>query len=294
MGRKRSLSNRTSQSQNNVDDGEVLDVNSSSAADSGYVPLTDTQQDELAKRISRMLLWRQHRKRPVRRADLSSYALKLLPHVRGRPFSKAFNRARDMMRQNLALEVKEIQKLTKRKVGGQSRSVATASQAYGYGYGAKGYILVSNATKPRLEVPDILCEIGFLTLIAALIALQPGCRIEEDTLHHMLSKLGVHVREKQGHKQLNNGNVKDLLEVKFIDMWYLEKEKEDNVTYYLLGPRLRAELSDDDLLEFIHAVYKDGPSGHGLLDENGRNEIKARLNDAWGPEGPPDEREEHN
>ncbi|KAI0563311.1 hypothetical protein FGB62_43g119 [Gracilaria domingensis] len=291
MGRKRSYSNRTSQSQN-IEDDEMLDARDSSAADSGYSALTEAQQDDVAKRISRTLMFRQHRKRPVRRAELSAVALKNLPPVRGKPrvFKLAFDTAKDMMRKTFGVEVKEIQKLTKRKTGPQSRSTASASQGYGYGCGAKGYILLSKLAK-RHEVPDILCEIGFLTLIAALIALQPGCRIEEDTLHHTLSKLGVHVREKQGHKQLNNGNVKDLLENKFLDMWYLEKEKEGNVTYYMLGPRLRAELSDDDLLEFIHAVYKDGPSGHGMLDENGRNEIKARLNDAWGPEGPPDERE---
>lgn len=297
MGRRgsRTQSNRTSQSENVVNDEEMADYDRASQAESGFAALSEAQQDELVKRILRFMHFRHFRKRPVKRAELSSFVFKHVPNIRSKPrvFNGALEQARLFFRTNLGVEIKEIQKLTKRKIGGHSRSTigTSASQGNSLGYGARGYVLTTNLPNVhRHETPELLCEIGFLTLVAALIALQPGCRIEEETLHHALARLGVYVREKQGHKQLNGGNVKDLLENKFVDMWYLEREKEDNITYFLLGPRLRAEFSDDDLLEFIHAVYKDGPSGHGLLDETGRDEIKARLDAAWGPDGPPEER----
>jgi len=80
-------------------------------------------------------------------------------------------------------------------------------------------------------------EIALLTLISAIILLTPGCRIVEQSLYKRLAKLGVHIKDNQksSHKQINSGNIKELIEKEWCEQWYLVREKEDNMFYFVMG-----------------------------------------------------------
>lgn len=251
----------------------------------GFSDLQESQQDEVVKRCIRFMLCRNVKKRPVKRADLSKYMFQNMDNIgrKNRMFTGAFEQAQQTLRNTFGMEMVELIKAVKSRRNTQSQRMTSASQSVGSG-ATKGYILVSvlpQETRP--ESGDLLPLMGFVTVVASMILLQPGCRLEEQELHGALKRIGVHVREKQGHKQLHGGNVKEVLEKVLVEQWYLEREREDNTIYYTLGPRLRAELGDNDLIEFVNAVYKQGTDSQAMLDNNGRQELEMRLKEAWGP-----------
>lgn len=276
----------------NVEQSLVRD-GSSSVPDGGYSALPEDQQDELVKRMVRYMICRNAKKKPVRRNLLTAHTFANMTNIRSkqRVFNGTFQQAQRKLRGTFGMEMVEICKLVKRTNPSQSQPrTSTISSSQGASASAKGYILVSVLPmEARVEDADAMALLGFLSVVAAMILLEPGCRIEEQDLHNALKRIGILVKEKHGHKQLNGGNVKDLLEKELPDQWYLEREREGNSVYYTLGPRLRAELEDEDLLEFINAVYKQGNEGSGMLDETGRKALQIRLDEAWGPDGPPEE-----
>lgn len=269
------------------DEGPSQRGGSQSGPTKGFSDLPEAQQDEIISRCVRFMICRNAKKRPVKRQDLSRHMFQNMENIgrKNRSFTGAFEQAQHKLRNTFGMEVVEIRKLIKSK---RTTSMTAMASQSGPAAPPKGYILVSSMPKDhRVEDVDGMPLLGFLTVVAAMILLEPGCRISEQDLYASLKRIGVFVREKQGHKQLNAGNVKDLLEKHLVDQWYFEREKEDETTYYTLGPRLRAEVSDDDLLAFVEAVYKLGSDPNATLDESGRKELKARLKEAWGPDGPP-------
>ena len=291
--RKRRYSNTPEDDSFIVHDEEMYEEGSSSqrrasqsAPTKGFSDLPEPQQDEIIARCVRYMICRNAKKRPVKRQDLSKHMFANMENIgrKNRVYAGAFEQVQHKLRNTFGMEIVEIQKIVRAKrtpsmTGTASQSAAAPS---------KGYILVSCMSKDhRVEDLDGMAFLGFLTVVAAMILLEPGCRIKEEDLYASLKRIGVFVREKQGHKQLNGGNVRDLLEKQLVEQWYFEREKEDDTSYYTLGPRLRAEVSDDDLLAFVEAVYKLGSDANQTLDETGRKELQARLDEAWGSEGRP-------
>lgn len=258
----------------------------SSSGDGGFAALSEEQQDELEHRVVRYMLARNARKRPVKRADLTKHLFRDMANIRSkqRVFAGVLQRVQTTFRTVYGMQVVEIERAIRRDPQTQSqRATASASRSSGSGV-SKAFILVTTLHNDvRIEDTKRLGEIGFLTVIASMILLTPGCRIDEESLYRSLERIGVMVKESGGHKQVNNGNVKEFLEKELPEQWYLEREKEGNATFYMLGARLRAEMSDDNLLDFVEAVYQLGRDGTTSLDETARHELKHRLVESRGP-----------
>lgn len=256
-----------------------------SLPDGGFAALSEAQQDELTQRFVRYMLCRQARKRPVRRADLSRHLFRNMTNIssKGRVFTGTLSKAQNELRNVFGMEVIEIARPIRRtntQTHGGFSATTSASQANSTKT-TKAYILVS-ALNPSTRVEDRprFAEIGFLTVVACMVLMKPGCRISEEELGRALGRIGVQVKERSGHKQLNEGNVKDLIDKEFVEQWYLDRELEGNSVYYSLGPRLRAELKDEDLLDFVEAIYQSGSDTTSMLDSTARQELQQRLLEA--------------
>jgi MAGE family len=248
------------------------------------------------------MLCRHAVKAPVKRAELTKYVFEHATASSGRSavFSGALKAAQASFKSILGCEMLEVVRQTRPRgtaAGGggasQTRATmtqqqslpasATGTQGGGHGApGAKAFILVSTLPQDaRAEDASEFATRAFLTIIAGLILLEPACRIREDDLKRaLLRAAGIDVVERNGHSQLNGGNVKDLLEKQLVSQWYLEREKEDGQFYYSLGPRLRAELDDDDLIAFIDAVFSQGTNV--TMDITSQKELKQKLDAARG------------
>lgn len=272
------------------DDEDVVmdrqgDDHRSSVPDGGFAALAEEQQDELVKRMIRYMICRNAKKKPVKKLELSKHIFANMQNINSKSrgiFQGTFTAAQTQLRTIFGMEMV----LITRQVRGRSHTASrsqTASASQGASQNMKGYILVSVLPQEsRVTNMNELASIGLLTVIASFILLQPGCRIEQEQLYKALGRIGVKVQEKGGHKQLNGGNVKELIESELPSQWYLEREREDKTYFYTLGPRLRAELSDGDLLEFVEAVFQAGGEDTTGMDETTRKELEMRLDEAAG------------
>jgi MAGE family len=273
-------------------------------ADKGWTSLSEEAQDEYVGKIMRYMLCRHAVKAPVKRVDLSKYLFEQAPASSGRAsiFAGALKGAQENFRTTLGCEMVEVFKQTRPRssgvsqtkamtqlavashggAGGSSQPGQVAGSQAGQGNGTKAFILVSTLPQDaRAENESEFATRAFLTIIAGLILLEPSCRISEEDLKRALSRAaGIDVVESKGHAQLNGGNVKDLLEKQLVSQWYLEREKEDGQFYYSLGPRLRAELDDEDLIAFIDAVFSQGTTSS--MDITSQKELKQKLDAARG------------
>jgi len=268
--------------ENMLDETQIRD-GTSSLPDGGFSALAEEQQDELVKRMIRYMVCRNTRKKPVKRAELSKHIFSNMSNIRskGKVFQGTYMTAQTQLRALLGMEMVEIVKQVRTRTGTSRSQSASATQ--GATQGMKAFILASVLPQEgRVEDVAEMASIGFLTVIASFILLEPGCRIEQEALYRALGRIGVKVQEKGGHRQLNGGNVKELIESELPSQWYLEREREDKTFYYTLGPRLRAELEDNDLLAFIEAVLREGGRADTTLDESSRHELQLRLDEARG------------
>lgn len=267
------------------DSTQRKDRPSSSLPDGGFAALAEAQQDDLTQRFVRYMLCRQARKRPVRRADLSKHVFRNMPEItaKSRIFNGTLEKAQNQLRHVFGMEIVEIARPIRKNTAqshGSTSMTASASQSSGT-KSTKAYILVS-ALDSSLRVEDRprMAELGFLTVVACIVLMKPGCRISDEELGKALLKIGVNLTDRSGHKQLNGGNVKDLIEKEFVDQWYLDREVDGSSVFYILGPRLRAELKDEDLLDFVEAIYQSGSDATSKLDGTAREELEQRLKDA--------------
>lgn len=266
------------------DDGRrTRHENRSSQPDGGFAALPEEQQDELTQRFIRFMLCRNSRKRPVRRTDLTKHLFRNMENIRSKQnvFRGVMTRAKMNLRKVYGMEVVQLKRNARRMATQRSTMLGSASQASGTSSAVTAYILMSTLPLDmRVEDRERLAEIGFLTVVAAMILLTPGCRILEKSLYRSLERVGVFVKDSSGHKQINAGNVKELLEKEWPEQWYLDREKEDNDYFFTLGPRLRAEVDDEHLIDFIDAVYSIPGDQTSSLDETAREELKQRLQEA--------------
>lgn len=284
-----------------TNDPSTQSVPVSAAGPAGFSALPEAQQDELVQRFVRIMMCRGARRRPIKRADLTRQLFNGMHNIgsKQRVFTGLFARAQAVLRANYGAEVVHIAKRARRGgVGGVSQSQRhsasmTASQSSASF--VRGYILVS--ALPAMmrgndkESKERRAEIGFMAVVASIILLSPGATIDEEDLHRFLERLGVFVRQRNGHKQINHGNVKDLLERDWPEQWYLERDREGNGFAYSLGPRLLAEIDDDQLIQFIEAVYQLGGDENSAMDDVSKSEIKRRIEEAR-KEGRPDDEDE--
>lgn len=254
----------------------------SSIPDGGFSALAEEQQDELVKRMIRLMICRNATKKPVKREDLSKHIFANMGNIKSKPkvFQGTYNAAQQKLRTIFGMEMVHIQRQVKVTKTATSRTATPSTQSGPMG--TKGYIVVSTLPQDtRAEERKGRATFGFLMVVAGMIVMEPTCRIEQDTLYRALQRLGVHVREKQGHRQLNGGNVKELLENVLVRQWYLEREKEDQTFFYTLGPRIRAEITTKNLIGFINAVYELTDPKNGL-DETAKAELRKRVDDFFG------------
>lgn len=258
-------------------------VSSQTQSDTGFSALSELQQDELTQRFIRIMICRNARKRPIKRADLTKHLFKDMDNLgsKQKVFTGALQRAQTNFRTVLGMEIVEMMKRTRSRPQSQSQSLSQSQSSST----TKAFILVSTLPEDARALDESrVTEIALLTVIAAIIILTPGCCIVEDALYKWLSKIGIHVKDGQKeHKQLNAGNVKELVEKEWPDQWYLEREKEDNVFHFSLGPRLFKELDDKELINFIDAVYTLPGDNTITLDDVARQELQQRLDLARKP-----------
>lgn len=262
-----------------------------SQPDGGFAALREEQQDELVKRFVKYMLARNQRKRPIRRPDLTRHVFSNMDNIRSKQkvFNGTMTRAQNVLRNIYGYEMVAIERAARRSA--TMRTSASASQSVSAPI--KAYILVSTLqAEMRFETPARFSEFAFIIIVACFILLTPGCRISQEDLYRALNRIGVYVKERGGHKQLNDGNVRDLIERELVDQWYFIRDKEDNSFFYALGPRLRAEVNDQDLLQCVEGVYQLGNDETATLDETARMELQSRLNEAAGKTGEMDEDDE--
>lgn len=281
-----------SESEGEMGDEPIVRDGTSSLPDGGFSALSEETQDQLVMRMIRLMVCRHAVKKPVPRTEIRKYLFTNMTGIKSRQkvFSGTFSQAQNKLRSTFGMEMLEIQKLIKQRA---SQSQRTQSMSQGVGAnGMKGFILVS-VLPAELRVEDKRRKgmMAFLTVVGGMILLEAGCRIKQESLYRALGKIGVYVREKGGHKQLNDGNVKELMEKILPGQWYLEREREESEWYYTLGPRFRAEIQDNDLIEFINAVYTGNGTRDGWLDETSRKELQMRLDQAYGVNQDADEME---
>lgn len=261
--------------------------------DKGWAALSEMDQNAYAATIMRHCLARHSQLGVTRRSELSKALFPAGSAVRARQsiFAGAFKLAQADFQQTYGLELLEVSKQTRAARGGSATQTQTAratqvsgSASQAGGGGAKGYILVSILPlECRALKSEVYATRAFLGIVAALITLTPECRIEEDELDQALQRAaGAGLAESKGHTQLNGGNVHELVTKTLVSQWYLEREKEDRRWYYRMGPRLRVELSDDSLIQFITAIYNLGAEQQNEMDPTMRRELQQRLDAARG------------
>lgn len=285
-------SSRVIADDSDAEDDAIVNVPEALVAEKGWDALSESEQDEYATLLARTLLCKHSTRIPVKRADLYKTVLPAEANIRSRKsiFNGAFRMAQEHLQNIAACEVIECVKQTRGTSRGGTQTATratatqTASQSQSGGSGQRAYVLISTLPKgARPDDPGTYAERAFLCIVAAIILLKPDCRIEQEELYEALSRAaGVRVVESKGHHQLNDGNVKELLEQTFVKQWYLEREKEGRESYYAMGPRLRAELSDDDLLSFVAAVYNFNTEQSSEMDPTTRRELQQRLDAARG------------
>lgn len=237
--------------------------------------------DELVQRCVRFLLMRQKKLRPVRRTDLSKYVME------GRDAKgkvKLFNTTLEMANEELkslfGLRLQEIHRRVRSNPSQSQRRTQTqqAPQAGGGAGLSKAYVLVTHLkdfARPKNE--SDWARYGFLTIVAAIIALTPECRISQQDLYRHLGKIGCTVKASKGHDEINSGNARDYLEQILPNQWYLDREKDIEGVFYKIGPRLWAELTSDELLQFIDVVYSEKGDDAKGLDDNAKRELNNKL-----------------
>jgi ribosomal protein L12E/L44/L45/RPP1/RPP2 len=261
----------------------------------GWLALSETEQNEYAATIVRHALARQATKSVFRRNELTKAMFPPGSAVKSRQsiFSGAFKLAQSHLQNVYSVEMLEVVKQLKSGRGAIAtqalKATATQTAADGAhtqvsGGGAKAYILVSTMPQSlRPKTSEEWAVRSFLAIIASIIMLKPDCRVEEKELEQaLLRACGVRVQEAKGHRQLNGGNVKELLQNTFVKQWYLEREKEDREYYYIIGPRLRAEFDDDSMIQFVTAVYNLGADQQNEMDATTKKELQQRLDAARG------------
>jgi hypothetical protein len=261
----------------------------------GWSTLPETEQNECATVIVRLMLARHSEKLPVRRAELTKAMFPAGAVVKSRRsiFQGAFTLAQVTLQNIHTCEMLEVVKQVKGGRGGAATPAARAtatqtapdgSQTQVSGGGAKAYILVSTLPqqlRPRCE--EEWAVRSLLGIIASIVMLTPECRVEEQDLAEALGRAaGVSLDEAGGHKQLNGGNVRELIQSTLVKQWYLEREREGMTYFYSMGPRLRAELDDDSLIQFVMAVYNLGNAQQNEMDPTTRRELQERLDSARG------------
>ncbi len=242
--------------------------------------VTDEDSVELVRRCVQFLIHRNTKRRPVRRHELSKYVMQNYPGQSGRvkAFTTAFEAAIVELEKEWSMQVVEIFRKV-RPTASQSQSRRSQSQTASQGSNySKAYVLISTLKRNmRAQNKREWATYGFLTVITALIALTPECRISEDELYRCLKRIGVEVKCTKGHKEINDGNVKDYLEVILPQQWYLDREKDSDGHYYKIGPRVWVELDIKPLLEFIESIYNQNDKENAGLDENAKKEMRRKL-----------------
>ena len=242
--------------------------------------VTDEDGVELVRRCVEYLLHRNSKRRPVRRQELTKFVMLNYPSQTGRirAFTNAFEAAMAELENEWLMRVVEVFKKS-RPTTTQSQSRRSQSQTASQGSNySKAYVLVS--TQKRRLRPHNKREwanIGFITVVTALIALTPECRISEEELYRSLKRIGAEVKVSNGHKEINNGNVKDYIETILTTQWYLDREKDTDGFYYKIGPRVWVELDIKPLLEFIESIYNQNDEGNSGLDENSKKDLRRKL-----------------
>lgn len=261
----------------------------------GFYSLEFSVQQSLVKKLIRLMLMRNTKKKPVRRDEITKFLFDSLPAGTSKTgvFKGVMTVAKQQLRDVFGMEMVEVQKRVKNVRMGTATQRYMTSQSSSGGTSGKGWILRSLLSEElRAEENSKKAEMGFLMVVAGMIMLETGCRMEAEKLYKSLERVGCCVWEKGGHKQLNGGNVKELLEKKFINMWYLEREKDGDDWWYRIGDRLMKEVSDDDLVEFVNAVYCLGGNA-AQLDDVSKRELKEKLEAARGEGVGEDDENDH-
>lgn len=241
----------------------------------------DEDRNELVKRCVRFLIARNSKGRPVKRSELSKYVMDGRSRAgKAKLFTQVLGLAEEELQNVFSMKMTEVFRKVQPSA---SMSARTQTQNGSEPNVTKAYILTSTLPADNRPVNrDDWCKLGFITTIAAIIALTPEVKIEQDDLYRALERMGAPVKESGGHEQINFGNVKEFVENTLKNQWYLEIEKDPtdvNTVYYKIGARLWAELSVGDLLKFIEVVYNsNGNEDSNIgLDESAKKELWHKL-----------------
>lgn len=266
-------------------------------AEKGWQALSEEEQDMLVGKVVRIFVMRQASKIPVKQTEISKalfppgspirYHRNIMKNV----LEMARTALRDIFSADIFQVVKQIKagrsgtqtQTQTQKLNKATQYAADGTQTQLHGAGMTAYVLVGIAEKEERLLTEDRATRAFLAIIASIILLNPECRVEEQPLAQALeTAAGITLVESGGQPQLNGGNVHELVTSIFVKQWYLEREKIDNLWWYSMGPRLRQELSDDHLLEFVSAVYNHGSEHMTEMDPTTREELMQRLDAAAG------------
>jgi len=276
----------TSVHDENGEETPTLNVPRASAMNEDHIEsaLNNQQKEELVSRITRYMIARNTNKRPVLKAELSKIVfadIEISSNKKNVTFCAALSASQTKLRNTFGMEIIEVA----RKVRRHSHTTTTAHRRISVSSTqpisvVKAYILVSILpSEYRPSCPTESIKKALLTVVASFITLAPGCRISQPQLYHELARIGIDVDVHKAPEEMTCSSMREWLEGEVVKQWYLERETEGETYYYGLGGRLRAEIDDRDLIDFIDEVFQTQDGCDAGLDETARLELQTRLND---------------
>ncbi|KAK4554805.1 hypothetical protein LTR86_007953 [Recurvomyces mirabilis] len=239
---------------------------------------TDSNTDQIVKKLVRLALACEYQRRPIRRTDISE---KVLGTAGGRRFKDVFAQTQLQLRSVFGMEMVELparEKITlaqKRAAKSQSQS-KTAPAAY---------ILVSILPlafhDPQILGPPSIPTaeeeskyISIYTVLVSLITLSGG-QLPETKLERYLRRL-----QMEDNTPITGYAKTELLLKRLEKEGYITKIKEvvgagDEDVFWVVGPRGRVEVGDDGVKGLARAVY-------GQMDEEGEEDLERRMGRSLG------------
>lgn len=243
-----------------------------------FADLSPEDQDKLVGRIVRRLLVRNVSRVPIKREELSKALGTDIPRKR-KLLQEVIDASRRVLRAELGMDLVEVNRRVAHRgggAGGGGGATQSAATAAAMGAPAKAYVVISSLApelrpEPRADEKAVL---AFTTVLASMILLEPGARLSEDRCFDFFVKMGLGTAGAPAgapvvHPQL--GDVRALVGKTLPSQGYLDREKEGDGWVLTLGPRLRVELADSDLLTFVEGVFGEA------LDAANRKELELRL-----------------
>jgi len=218
------------------------------ASQTAHAAISPEEADTLAKDLCRLVLLREHTKKPIPKADLKTQILKDRADRSGKIMKQVVARANEMLLDIAGLELVLAAEESDDASTQAEASQAAASQSQAPSQAAKSsasaskYLLVNklaNAVSHQQSDASLVYQ-GFVEVVLQLLLRNQGGCMKEDLLYaEYLPKLGL---QKDHHLPHQSQKVEDLIGKRMVSEAYLKKRK-NNAGENEFVPGARAQLT---------------------------------------------------